>query len=656
MSTGAILLPSRAPRPRFEPLRALALAAAYPVDVCLGAALPLLWALGHSYAGIEGDARIYMGRALADLDPGGVGRDMMFAMDGQSSFSLFRIVAKALASTFGLGPTVGVLVITSLLVWFVAATVLVRSVAAGRAAALVLATVCLLPRLYTPWNLLAAGEATAVPRPLAEAGVMFALAALCQGRVVLCVCALAAAAVFHPIMAAPGFGVLLVVLGWRDRRWFAAAAMCGVAAIGGAELGLPVLARLVVPLDPQWWSVLLKRNPYLFLHLWPVDSAGPIVVRAATIVLGATWLPPRPRLIFLSSLLVALLGCVVSVLFGDLLGSQLIMQAQLWRALWLPAVLAPIAAGLCLWRLPRFGAAGQIALAALSLAWIAVDTFPLAPVAALAALVAWFGVPRLLVAIGRPAVLAAWAACAVLAAVSEYAAGTALHTILSRMPPAVDATWNMMWLLGLPAVPIMMVVYAAWRWPRALALRIGAPISLAAGVILCVTSWNTETPAHADADAARIKPALVQMLASRPGEVLWLDGDDSWYWARRANWVGPTQGGGIVFSRDLAMKWHARALALIDAGLGTARMLTQGRDPIPPHAMPLDPERIATFCRRIDAPAWIVASLDPGTVPSPALGATIWSPQLAHWKLYVGAADVHWRHLDRYALIPCHSI
>lgn len=37
-----------------------------------------------------------MGRALADLDPNGVGRDLMFVHDGQFGFSLFRYAAKTM--------------------------------------------------------------------------------------------------------------------------------------------------------------------------------------------------------------------------------------------------------------------------------------------------------------------------------------------------------------------------------------------------------------------------------------------------------------------------------------------------------------------------------------------------------------------------------
>src|SRR5262245_36361450 len=43
----------------------------------------LLFVLSRSHRGLVRDAYIYLGRALADLDPNGVGRDLMFVHDGQ---------------------------------------------------------------------------------------------------------------------------------------------------------------------------------------------------------------------------------------------------------------------------------------------------------------------------------------------------------------------------------------------------------------------------------------------------------------------------------------------------------------------------------------------------------------------------------------------
>lgn len=113
---------------------------------------PLLGAAGlflllHPYRGIEGDARLYVGRALADLDPAGIGRDLMFVHDGQSRFSLFPALLRGLVGA--LGPAWAALAVSlaGLAAWFTAAVALaVRLGGTGRW--IVLAAVVVLPISY----------------------------------------------------------------------------------------------------------------------------------------------------------------------------------------------------------------------------------------------------------------------------------------------------------------------------------------------------------------------------------------------------------------------------------------------------------------------------------------------------------------------------
>ena len=60
-----------------------------------------LFALCHPYAGLLGDSTIYAVRALADLDPAGLGRDPMVVLDGQMHFSLFPSLYRPLVAAFG---------------------------------------------------------------------------------------------------------------------------------------------------------------------------------------------------------------------------------------------------------------------------------------------------------------------------------------------------------------------------------------------------------------------------------------------------------------------------------------------------------------------------------------------------------------------------
>ena len=625
------------------------LAGASPRDVSLGLALALVWGLGHTYVGIDGDAAIYMGRAMADLDPAGVGRDLMFLTDGQSAFTIFGAVAKALVSWIGLSPAAAVLSLTNIVVWFAAIAIFVRGLAPGRALALVLTTVVVLPRNYTPWNLLPAGEAIAVPRPIAEAGVILALAALCQGRLVLCAGCLAVAAVFHPIMAAPGFCILLVVLGLRDRRWFTAAALAGVAFAAAGWLGAPVASRLFASIDAPWRIVIAQRNSYLFLQQWPVESFVAALVRMATILIGGALLERRFRTVLWATVPVALVGCAVSFLFCDVASDVLVTQAQLWRWLWPVAALAPVAAGICVWRLPGRGVNGQLALASLCVAWLG-STTPL-PALSLVLLALCLFLMRPLPL--RPALIpAVWAVVAIFALAAEWGDLATFAAVVKERPAGTIGSWIMIWGTGAAVVPLGLLGYAAWRWPNAAATRLLAPSVAAAGLLVMPILSDARTPRKIAVDSGEVAPGLVAILESRPGAVLWLGGDEIWSWARRANWNSSVQGAGLVFAPELARIWVDRAEALVAAGLATRTLL----DPTAPDVGPpsnLDADKIHAFCRRPDAPAWIVAPLEDGVAPPAGLAATIWTAPAGRSQMYLLHDKVIWTTYRKNLIIPC---
>jgi hypothetical protein len=77
--------------------------------------------LGRPYRGIVQDPQIDIGRAVADLDPSGMGRDLMFVHVGQYAVSLFRFVARAMVALWGPAMTGEVLAVVAALAWFFAA-------------------------------------------------------------------------------------------------------------------------------------------------------------------------------------------------------------------------------------------------------------------------------------------------------------------------------------------------------------------------------------------------------------------------------------------------------------------------------------------------------------------------------------------------------
>ena len=105
------------------------------------------WALTHPYARIIHDARIYIDRVMADLDPAGLGRDLMFVHDGQFAFSLFPLLIRGLVAHLGPGASAKILSGLGCLSSFTAVLVLATQLVKGRAVWLLLVFACAPARL-----------------------------------------------------------------------------------------------------------------------------------------------------------------------------------------------------------------------------------------------------------------------------------------------------------------------------------------------------------------------------------------------------------------------------------------------------------------------------------------------------------------------------
>ncbi|WP_158810899.1 hypothetical protein [Beijerinckia sp. L45] len=616
--------------------------------------IPALWIAATTFIGIDGDARIYMGRAMADLDPGGVGRDIMFAQDGQAGFSIFRLVAARAVGWLGPKDAALVLAFCDMAAWFTAMVAFAGQFARGRARGVLVVCAAVLPVTYGFYPLLQAREIVAVPRPLSEACVLLALAALCRGRTALSLACLAAAALMHPIMALPGIAVVFLVLGLRDRRWLAAIAIGLIATIAAALAGVPFFARLGVVIDPPWRGLLDGRNPYLFVTHWPATSVAPLSVQCATVAVAALICQGRQRAIFMVALLVALSGVAVSWLLGDVLSLLLVVQAQPWRALWLIAVLAMPAFGLCALDLPRRGPLGTLALVFLGLAWITFDIMPLTPLAAIMALMLVLASRMRHTALSPVVVPAVSGIVAVLAVCLKWQEARGALSYIQSAPGPTDIV-GPLWRLGL--LPLVFIGLAlAWhRWPRWRFEPFAASLVLATLIGLVATTWDRRSAATRRIEADVHDPTLVALTASVPGEVLWLANDDEWYWLGRPEWNGIIQGAGTVFSRPLAMTWRERTSFLVAQGLIDQGRLHAWRAPATIIVPTLTAPVLAALCVRQDAPAWVVAPLLAGQAIPAGIDGTIWHAPVA--ETLAGSVDDKpvWYAYDRYAVVPCRT-
>ncbi|HXW71339.1 MAG TPA: hypothetical protein VEK34_07865 [Methylocella sp.] len=612
----------------------------------------LIFLLSRPYNGIVQDAHIYMGRALADLDPDGVGRDLMFVHDGQFGFSVFRLIAVAMIKLLGLGSAAKTLTILAAFAWFLGLFAFARAVATGASIWVAALFTILLPNTYGAPYPLGFAELIAVPRPFAEALVFAALAALVAKRDVVSLASIAAAALLHPIMAVAGFVVWASVRCLEDKRWIFAGAIGGVLLITAAMLGLPLAGRLFVAIDPLLRNLHEIRSPFLFPSLWPVESFPALVVQGTTLAIAAHLQHGRRRAMLASIIVTGLSGVAASAIFGDLLSSLLIVQAQLWRMAWLMAASAAMALGFVSVELWRRGLSERLVLAFLVLSWSFNTQAGLGVVAAILALFLHFRQSRFSPAIKPAHVLCAWIFTIVIATVWRVRLLAYLWHF-SMAAPAGHGRFELLLIRGYFVLPICaLAVYLALKKPR---IPLAVQSSVAALLLIAaVALWDHRTRAQHIVEENHRLPDLVRLIAERPGEVYWMDSQvEAWFMLGRPQWASPLQGGPIIFSSELAREWQRRTQILIDAGLADKKSFSPWADPRLADRGHLTESGIRQLCTRPDAPAWVIAPFELGEELPTGLDMRIWPLPVPFYLLTKADDDYTWRKISALGLIPC---
>lgn len=614
-------------------------------------ALAALFALSRSYSGLRHDARLYFADALARLHPD-VARDPIFVNDGQFGFSVFSSLATRLISALGVADASLALTVASLALWFAACVAVTRRLFADGpperlwlARALVIAV----PAYYGAARIFSYAEPFPTPRILAEALALAGLAACLGGRRLAALALFAVSALFHPIMALAGLGVFYLTLCLEDRRWLWAILPGAGAVLGAAALGLPLAARLFEVMDPQWRLIVEARSPHIFPTLWKPEAWSVVAVQAVTLAGAAMALKGAARNLMVAVLAAGLGGVAFALAFGDLASGVLVLQAQTWRALWLMAVFAAAGLAVCILEAPRRGAAAHLALAFLVMGWIDADSGWPSLAAAAAAVVAWFAGRRLRPGLEPLARRAVWA----LAGLVAIAWATREVMLLAQVVPTWPSDGPGLWTVWNTGLPGAVAAIAAVAWALRPGLKVPAPAASAgtlALVLAAVVLWDGRAPYARMVETADA-PDLKRIIAARPGQVMWLSDDlEPWFVLHRASWVSRTQGAGVVFSRDLAVKMRERTWRLRTSGFAGddwRTLYTYNPRPLPPKAQ-VDP-----FCQASDAPAWVIAPYRPGKVRPEDLGGRLWTAPASQVRLMGTPTTRHWSVVRTYAVIPC---
>lgn len=613
------------------------------------------WMLTHSYPGILGDANLYIGRALADLDPSGVGRDMVFLHDGQSRFSIFPLLLDHLVAWLGTNNTGLLLAILATAAWIAALLAFASRYVAKPFIPLILIFVALLPISYGAPQRFVYSEVITVPRPFAEALVLLALALLIGRRTRASFAALVLATLFHPLMALAGWAVFALVLSVEHRRWAMVFVGVGLLLFVGAFAGVPVLHRLVTVIDPSLKAFALSRSPHLFPSLWPSRYLGFVIAEAASLVIAASFVAGRARLILVGAAAVGMLGILAQIVFGDWLSLLLVIQGQLWRAAWLTAALGAAALGICAVTLWTRGPRGQIVLALLSMAWLSGEMPESAALTGGAALILHFAGDRMALPSAGKIAIFLWAFTCLFAAALTLHYLTGYVGFVAHMPREMPHGIGFLWTKRYLAFFVLALILPLAFSRRAPQL-IGAGLAVA-GLCLCVLAirnWDGRDPLQKQIDSAQHPAALAQAIASRPGEVLWVEGlAEAWYLTGRPQWASPQQGVSSIFSADLARLWHTRMQFLIDHNLADKKAMVTGEMAAAAELPQVTAANRAALCTRPDAPAWIVAPFGPDFIIPPGLAAHEWRLPQPSFKMTEEADAYGWRRIDGYAVIAC---
>ena|SRR5215831_2571108 len=181
------------------------------VVFALGALLLALWMVQHVHGGIWHDAKIYTLQALARLTPETLGGDLFLRFDSQDRFTIFSSLYGRAIHWWGIVTAPAVVLFVGQCGFCAGLVLFARRILPDRLVWLAVALVMLVPYTYGAHKVFYVVEDFVTPRLWAEALVLAALGMALGRRFVVTVILLVLAALLHPIMAAAGFCVVLLL-------------------------------------------------------------------------------------------------------------------------------------------------------------------------------------------------------------------------------------------------------------------------------------------------------------------------------------------------------------------------------------------------------------------------------------------------------------
>jgi hypothetical protein len=528
--------------------------------------LVVLWLITHRYPGIDNDAQVYAFQALARIHPA-LGTDLYLQNTSQDQYTLFSPFYALIISLLGLANAT--LLLTVLFtVWFLAAAGnLARSVGIRDSAWLAVCAVIAISGAYGGAGVFHFSDNYLTARLPAQALVVTALACHFRGLKRTGVLLATAALFVHPLMALPGFLLLMCV--WLPRRMSVIAAIVGVLtvlAVAIMALTLPVVARGLTVMDSTWLEVVRERSHFLFLQLWSTSdwelNARPFVCLTITALAIED---ERIRKLSVGALLVGAAGLAVALIASEIAPIALLIQGQAWRWVWITdfisiLLLAPTV--LQVWRDEKCGPICAILLVS-GWTFAAVD----GTLCVSAALIVWLARAHLtartaiflrFAAYGAAIVIVAWTlANSWTIATSASAESGRESLLLARIRNIVG--------LQIPAVSMIGILWHWIRTSKSMTIpAVVASVLFATAIYILPKSFTEVAPVGSAAQVAEF--ADWRNAIPETSSVFIADKYDSgsfvWFTLGRPNYLSIDQSAGVVFSRATALEIRRRSEVL----------------------------------------------------------------------------------------------
>lgn len=310
--------------------------------VLLWIGLVALLLMFRPYAGIYHDAHLYAAQVLRHLGYDALQQDVYFAYGNQDEFTTFTLLYAPLVQALGLSAADKLVYGLGLAFWFGSIILLVRNLFdSPKARILALAGALALSPSYGT-GILSYGEAFATPRIFSESFGILSLIACLHRRYWLSAATILPAVILHPVMGL----CLMAVLSWlvlRNLWLYLGLCLFALGIIAGlGALQISPFSWFWESLDETWFNLIKKHDPMVIVMEWGKHGAATLPLKLVILFVIIKFDSGRRADFAKAILSVTCVLLAFSVMGADILANRFFVGIQLWRVLFLTALLANI--------------------------------------------------------------------------------------------------------------------------------------------------------------------------------------------------------------------------------------------------------------------------------------------------------------------------